>query len=263
MAESTLADTSVLVTRPRSQSAELADAIEACGGTAILFPVLDIVARRPADIRADLNAIPDADISIYISRNAVEHGIQYAAGRIAAIGPTTATAIEASGATVEICPADGFDTEHLLAETAFADVAGRNIRIIRGNHGREALADELRARGARVDYLATYERRLPDYTHAQLDSLESAWRSGGVGAIVVMSVASLENLNLLLPDWCRTQLPATPLVTPAARVLKEALKQHPGRPATLATGPQTHAIVAATIASLASSKHEPDTLGQT
>ena len=243
MSEHALDGVGVLVTRPRQQAGELAEAIEAYGGTAILFPVIDILARDPADVQADLDVLADPAITVFVSRNAVEHGLDYAAGKIAAIGPTTADAIDQAGGHVDICPAAGFDSEHLLMEAAFDDVAGKTIRIIRGDVGREKLASSLKERGAEVEYLSTYERKRPRYTAAELTSLEEDWQAGRVSVAVVMSVQSLENLGALLPDWCRKQLPMTPLVTPSARVLKEALKLYPDCPAILASGPRSNDIV--------------------
>lgn len=255
MPELDLDGVGVLVTRPRHQAGDLTDEIEARGGTVIAFPVIEIVARDEADVLADVAQLKDPAITIFISRNAVEHGLPYANGQLAAIGPTTAEAIHKAGARVDICPSSGFDTEHLLAEPALDDIAGKTIRIIRGDGGRELLASSLEARGAHVDYVVAYRRKMPAYTSKELDSLERRWRAGELSAVVVMSVQSLEFLGALLPGWCREQLNRTPLVTSAARVLKEAVNQYPGCPAILAAGPQTSDIVDALIASRAADGH--------
>ena len=253
MPEATLDGVGILVTRPRHQAGELAEAIEALGGTAILFPVIEIVARDEADVLADVASLEDPEITIFVSRNAVDHGLPYADGRLAAIGPATAKALDKAGARVDICPATGFDTEHLLAEPALADIAGKTVRIIRGDIGRGLLASSLEARGAHVDYVSAYQRTLPACSPDELDALEQRWRAGELSAVTVMSVQSLENLGVLLPDWCREQLIRTSLVTPAARVLKEALKQYPGCPAILAAGPRASDIVDALLAARDSS----------
>jgi uroporphyrinogen-III synthase len=243
MSEQALDGVGVLVTRPRHQADELVDAIEARGGTAIVFPTIKIVPRGDTTILAELSGLAEPAITIFISRNAVEHGLAYAAGQIAAIGPATAEAIQNGGGCVDICPSSGFDSEHLLAEPAFEDISGKTIRIIRGDGGRELLASSLRERGALVDYISTYSRAVPEYEATERAALEQSWRDGSISAVVVMSVQSLKNLGVLLPEWCRTQLKLTPLVTPSARVLKEALRQYPDCPAILAAGPQTADIV--------------------
>ena len=253
MPERNLDGVGVLVTRPRHQARDLTEAIEALGGTAILFPVIEIVARDAADVLADVAKLQDPEITVFVSRNAVDHGLPYAHGKLAAIGPATAEAMVKAGVRVDICPSSGFDTEHLLAEPALDDVAGKTIRIIRGDGGRDLLANSLEARGARVDFVSTYRRELPEHASSELDSLEQRWRAGELSAVIVMSIQSLENLRVLLPGWCREQLIRTPLVTPAARVLKEALKQYPGCPAILAAGPRASDIVDALLAARESS----------
>ena len=78
--------------------------------------------------------------------------------------------------------------------------------------------------------------------------LEARWRGGNISVITVMSVQALQNLIKLLPDWCRNQLESTPLVTPAGRVLKEALDRYPASRPILASGPQAGEMVQAIIA---------------
>lgn len=246
MASDDLAGVGVLVTRPRHQANKLVDAIEALGGTTVRFPSIEILPRETADILAEVNQQEDPDIVIFVSANAVRHGLSYAGNaQIAAVGPATTRTIEAAGRSVDISPASGFDSEHLLAEPALAAVRGSKIRIIRGNEGRELIADTLKGRGARVDYLSVYARRTPEYSAGELSELEAKWRSGAVDVVTVMSVASLTNLTELLPEWCEKQLGQTRLVTPASRVIKEALDRFPGIPATLASGPQAKDMVRA------------------
>jgi uroporphyrinogen-III synthase len=244
-----LKDVGVLVTRPRAQAAELVAAIEEHGGTAFCFPVIDIMALDATAVAAAAAKLPPPDIVIFISRNAVEYGLQYASdGRVAAIGPATAAAIEAAGHIVDIRSAGGYDSEHLLAEPEFQDMKGREVRIIRGDTGRELLAKALTDRGAHVSYLSVYERRLPVVDAGTLVSLETRWRQGDIAVVTVMSVQSLHNLVNLLPDWCRRQIETTSLVTPAGRVLKEVLDLYPASRPVLASGPQAHDMVQAIIA---------------
>lgn len=249
MTEGPLTGIGVLVTRPRTQSIDLTDAIEQQGGQAFCLPVIEIVPRDPLAIRDDAAAQASPDIVIFISRNAVEHGIRHTDGAlIAVIGPATADAVTAAGRVVDIQPQNGYDSEHLLAETSLQDVAGKHIRIIRGSQGRELLAEELRARGATVDYLSVYERRLPDVDPDTLAELERRWRQGHINVITVMSVQSLANLGRILPNWCAAQIASTPLVTPSGRVLKETLDRYPASRPALAAGPGADDMVQAIIA---------------
>ena len=249
MADRPLQDVGVLVTRPRTQATELVNAIEEQGGRAYCFPVMEIAPLDDNAVHKQTAEMQRPDVVIFVSRNAVEYGIEYAdGGSIAVIGPATAKAVEAAGRVVDIQPASGYDSEHLLEEAPLQDVAGKRVRIIRGTSGRELLAEELTGRGAIVDYLSVYERRLPDVGPESLADLEFRWRQGEINVITVMSVQSLINLAEILPAWCAAQLASTLLVTPSGRVLKEALDRHPASRPTLAPGPGADEMVRAIIA---------------
>ena len=224
MADRPLQGVGVLVTRPRIQANELVNAIEAQGGHAFCFPVIEIAPFDTNIVDTEAAALERPDIVIFVSRNAVEYGIRYTdGGLIAVIGPATANAVRAAGRVVDIQPASGFDSEHLLAE-------------------------ELTARGALVDYVSVYERRQPEPGPETLAELESQWRQGHINVVTVMSVQSLTNLIDMLPAWCGQQLELTPLVTPAGRVLKEALDRYPASRPILAPGPGADDMVKAIIA---------------
>ena len=249
MPEGPLQGVGILVTRPRTQAAELVKAIEAQGGTAYCFPVLEIVPFDELDIRNSVARLGKPDICIFVSRNAVEFGIRFAdEGDIAVIGPATARAVVAAGRVVDIQSAAGYDSEHLLAEERLKNVSGKRVRIIRGSDGRELLAEELKRRGAIVEYLSVYERRLPDISTDTRADLEREWRQGHINIVTAMSVDSFVNLLLLLPEWCVNQLESTPLVTPAGRVIKEVLNRFPASRPILAPGPGADDMVEAIIA---------------
>lgn len=251
MSEALLEGFGVLVTRPEHQANNLSTAIEVAGGEAIRFPVIDIEPYDSVDVNRSLATLPAADITIFISTNAVIYGLPYANGDdsvVAAIGPGTRSAIESADRRVDIFPAQGFDSEHLLAEASLQDVAGKNIRIIRGDDGRELLADTLRERGATVDYLAVYRRMTRVYSQSLLTGLENRWRSGQVNCVVAMSVDSLNKLLEILPAGCRELLARTPLVTPSARVLQTASDRIPESKVALAESPGTDDMVRALIA---------------
>ena len=254
MPEPDLAGVSVMNTRPPQTAAELTEAVEERGGKVIHFPVLEIVPRSDEAIQADADALPEADVTIFVSRNAADHGFRFAAGKVAAVGPATAAALGSRGCDVDIVPAGGFDSEHLLEEPDLKDASGKAVRIVRGNAGRELLADELSRRGARVDYLSVYARDCPSYSDDELAEIAARINDGGIDAIVVMSVQSLANLETLIPANCADAFHRTPLVTPAARVIKELQKRGPERRAALAASPQPadilDAIVTATRAGL-------------
>jgi len=250
-ARNALANARILITRPAEQSLELANAIRHAGGTPVLFPVLEIVPRATHDILADADRLPDADLAVFVSPNAVRFGMPFGqAPDIAAIGPATARAIEAAGFATTVRPAVGFDSESLLLEPALVNVAGKHIRIIRGTSGRNLLGDTLRERGATVDYLATYTRRRPVIAASEMQELVDLLATGGLCAIIIMSVDSLRNFLAMLPADSLTSMNQVLLVTPARRVIKEAEDAMPLLRTVQAHGTDAIAIVDAIIETL-------------
>jgi len=253
VSEPTLGGMGVLVTRPAQQAGELIDAIERAGGVAIPYPVMDIVGRDPAVVRSEIDALPAAHIVVYVSANAVSHGLDAVrTGRplVAAVGPATASALEDAGLAVDIRPADTYDSEHLLAEPALNDVAGKSVTIVRGESGRELIAETLRARGAEVHYLSVYRLVPHSFAQSETDEIERAWLSGRIEAVVVMSVAAFGALIETLPPSCVGELGKARLVAPSARVIKTINERLPDARCILAPGPQADDIVNALIASL-------------
>jgi uroporphyrinogen-III synthase len=240
-----LAGHGILVTRPSQQADELARAIEAAGGRPVHFPLLEIVPRDAAAIERDEKSLPRPDIVIYISTNAVRFGSDWQpdGAPIAAVGPATRAELLARGFTDIICDSGGFDSEKLLAHEAMANVAGKNIRIIRGQDGRELLGETLRDRGAMIDYLAVYERRARRVSARERQQLERGLTSGDIACVTVMSVATLESLLEVLQGPHRDSLRHARLVTPSSRVLKNVSERMPDLPTTLAPGPQADDMI--------------------
>jgi uroporphyrinogen-III synthase len=247
----TLAGARVLVTRPAEQARGLARRIEAEGGEAILFPVLAIEPVGDLDaVRAGIGPLERYDLVIFVSPNAVAHGralLRLSATRapsIAAIGPSTAHALEAAGATVAIRPAAGYTSEALLAEPALNVLQGRRVLVVRGVGGRELIADTLKARGAEVVYAEVYRRVA---TRSDAGALRATWMREGMDFVTVLSLETLDALLARLEGEGPTLLARTALVTASGRVLKRAAALGL-RDIVMAEGPDDAALVAAMIA---------------
>ncbi|TMH22390.1 MAG: uroporphyrinogen-III synthase, partial [Betaproteobacteria bacterium] len=70
-------------------------------------------------------------------------------------------------------------------------VARKRVLIVRGEGGRELLADSLAARGALVEHAVCYRRAKPA---ADAAPLVAAWRRGEVDALTLSSAQALDNL---------------------------------------------------------------------
>ncbi|MDD4881027.1 MAG: uroporphyrinogen-III synthase, partial [Gallionellaceae bacterium] len=137
----------------------------------------------------------------------------------AAVGQATARALARYGVQHVLCAEDGADSESLLALAELGDMTGKRVLIIRGEGGREVLADTLRRRGARVDYAECYRRLRPEAEPAPLLAL---WRDGGIAAVTVTSREVFTNLVDLLGAAGAALLRATPLFAPHERIAAAA-----------------------------------------
>lgn len=118
-------------------------------------------------------------------------------------------------------PEAGDDSEALLALPALAEalaVPEPRALLIKGEGGRELLAETLRSRGVSVDTLEVYRRRAPGYALGTLSRLVEEEHLNG---LVVSSGQGLETLReQAATDW--TRLSRLPLFVPSRRVAELA-----------------------------------------
>jgi uroporphyrinogen-III synthase len=224
-----LAGRGILIARPAEQAQGLARDIAAQGGAAIILPVIDILGPAdPQDLARRLDHLDAYDSVVFVSPTAVERGVPLLAARqadwatrrrVAAVGQGTRRALGTLGIADVLAPAHGAGAAALLDLPAFLAPAPRQVLIVRGEGGREELAEALRARGIAVDYAECY-RRAP----ARLDPapLLARWRAGEVAAVIVTSVEILDRLGNLLGAAGADLLRATPLFTHHPRIAEAA-----------------------------------------
>ncbi len=224
----------VLVTRPSERAAELITALQGAGAQALHLPALEIA---PLDNDKHASALLQArqcildldhyDDIIFISVNAVEYGMAMIDNywpqlpvrqSYWAIGKATKDALAQHG--IQACGGDGaMNSESLLAHADLQSLSHRKFAIVRGIGGRETLADTLRTRGARVDYIECYQRQAPAGSNAErLNAIAAA----NINCSVVNSGESLHNLTSWLPSNHR--LFQCPIITPGERVAALAAK---------------------------------------
>ena len=227
-ADATLSGTTVWVTRPTHQAGALCRMIEQRNGRALLLPTLAIrpfmEAPRAAENRRRLAA---ADILIFISRNAVIHALEryphivdtVPGKAVLAVGEATARCLGEAGFE-QVVQAGRGGSEALLHLPILDATAlgGKRVVIVRGQGGREQLRHGLLARGAVVDYLEVYRRCKPAISQADMAEF---WHDQGPDAIIITSVAGLDNLVELTPATENSRLLDTPLV-----VMSERIRQH-------------------------------------
>lgn len=250
-----LAGLRVLVTRPRHQSAGLAALIESCGGTAIRFPVIEILpARDLRPAQAAFASLDDFDRVIFVSPNAVEHGLALmdtaragnARTPMMAVGESTAAALEQAGFGCVLRPVEGASSEALLAlpELQGEAAAGSRILIVRGEGGRQLLGDTLSKRGARVQYAEVYRRAPPAVNGS---GIAARGKDGGIDAIVITSREGLENLFALLGDGSAEWLKNAGYVVVSERLAAHARALGIREQSVVAAGADDEALIEALV----------------
>ena len=170
-----LRNTTILVTRPREQSAELAEMLEPIGFSVLFQPAIEIL---PPDDWTDVDdciaRLEEFDWIVFSSGNGVRMFMQRCEEKIpdtarraalfsqlqfAAVGPGTASGLETlCGIRVDLIPEE-YRAES-LAEALAPTAAGKRFLLIRANRGREILAEQLKASGAaEVRQVAAYQSR--------------------------------------------------------------------------------------------------------
>ena len=163
----------VVITRPLAQAGPLAARVAALGRPVVLLPLLEIDALDDAGpLQTALAELPAYALVAFVSPNAVHAACAHVKAwppgvALAVLGEGSRIALAAHGITPAtasiVSPPDTArsDSEHLLQALDLAALRGRRVLIVRGDSGRELLADGLRAAGARVTLVTAYRRRVP------------------------------------------------------------------------------------------------------
>ncbi|HMW16655.1 MAG TPA: uroporphyrinogen-III synthase [Accumulibacter sp.] len=220
----------IVVTRPLAQSGPLADMIASHGGQPFVFPLLEIsAADDPRPLQAAIERLETFSLAVFISPNAVDFSVPSMLARqpwpddlqALALGPGSAARLSAYGIANTLLPEERFDSESLLELPVLRPsyIDGRRVLILRGNGGRELLAQTLRQRGAIVDCVACYRRSGP----TEITPLAKRLRCRELDALVVSSSEALRYLFEMLEVEGRADLQNTPLFVPHPRIAELAL----------------------------------------
>jgi uroporphyrinogen III methyltransferase / synthase len=242
----------VVVTRPAGQSSALLALLANAGFETLEFPLIDIApVADDAPLRAALDELylpPDAPgryaLAVFVSPNAIDHafsrlGAPWPADLpVAVVGPGSVAALARQGVQASshrvISPSTEdadprFDSEALYAaiEAHFGTngLEGRRVLIVRGDGGREWLAERLTEAGAKVEKTAAYRRVLPEPSmqkweriHELLTGKPHAWLL--TSSEGVRNLAELAHEHLTADEIVR--LKRAPLVCPHPRIAEAA-----------------------------------------
>jgi uroporphyrinogen-III synthase len=238
----------ILVTRPAHQAENLCRLISEQNDIAVRFPTLAIVeVDNLVTVKQTLAHLEAFDWLIFISSNAVNFALKANDGKIArlktrqiaAIGKATADALNLAGLSVSALPERNYNSEALLALPIMHAVDGQKILIIRGESGREVLANTLHARGADVCYLNVYKRIIPNSnSNAVSDLLEQRQ----LDVITATSSEILQNLLTMLDAKHHSQLFDLLLIVVSDRI-KQVANEMGFKRVAVARSPSDEAIL--------------------
>ncbi|MGA4213906.1 fused uroporphyrinogen-III synthase HemD/membrane protein HemX [Ralstonia nicotianae] len=232
----------VIVTRPRAQAPMLVAALERHGLRTLQFPLLDIAPTPNLDdLRAALADPSRYALVVFVSPNAVQQafaampeGFRWPQDVPAAVvGPASAQALAAHGVaapTYRVIRPDSHaddarqDSEALYARLDVVTLSGREVLIVRGNGGREWLADRLREAGVAVRTVEAYRRSVPVPDAAAWAALREVL--AGRHAWTLTSSEAARNLDSLARASLSAAeveaLYAAPCFAPHARIVEQA-----------------------------------------
>ena len=183
---------------------------------AVALPLIDIA---PVPFAWDASACYDA--FVFVSRSAVEGFFQsqtsnaLQAARCLVTGPGTRAALIQCGLAadrIDAPPTDAaqFDSEALWQVIGQRDWSNKRVCVVRGSNylgepeGRSWLADKLLEAGAIVEFVTTYQRRLPVLSDAAREVLQNPLTDD---VWVFSSSQAIGHLKLLLPskDWSQSR----------------------------------------------------------
>ena len=178
----------VIVTRPAAQAMPWVQSLEQHGITAQALPLMEIApALDAAAVTSAWQRLAEARLVMFVSANAVEHFFALRPRdatwptdtQAASPGPGTTLALRDAGVPLSQIarPAPDspqFDSEALWQTLRHQDWQGAVVQVVRGDGGRDWLADTLREHGAQVSFVSAYRRTPPPWDAAAQSLLAAA-----------------------------------------------------------------------------------------
>ena len=237
----------VVITRPAGQSTALAAQLDAAGIATLDFPLIEIVpVEDVAPLHAALVALERYALVVFVSPNAVDYAfaefdsIWPHALPVGVVGPGSVAALARHGVEAPayrvISPSAGadddvarFDSEALFAaiDASFgaAPLEGKRVLIVRGDGGREWLAERLREGGVEVETVAAYRRLAPEPSIGAWSRVHELL-AGEPHAWLITSSEGVRNLDELAHEHLNAgeiaQLKRATLVAPHPRIAQTA-----------------------------------------
>jgi uroporphyrinogen-III synthase len=203
----------VIVTRPAGQAAEWVELLTASGIAATALPLIGIApVDDPAPLQSAWAALSAQRLAVFVSPNAADQffskqpaGMAWPVSVLAGSpGPGTTRVLLAHGvpaACVVEPAADAtqFDSESLWLRLSDRHWGHAQVLIVRGDGGREWLADTLRDAGADVTYVTAYRRTAPVFDARMVSLLNEALAEPAAHLWFFSSSEAIDNLAAAVP----------------------------------------------------------------
>ncbi|MDG2460477.1 MAG: uroporphyrinogen-III synthase [Luminiphilus sp.] len=206
-----------VLTRPQDDSERLARILQGKKVHTLILPLMTIVGSLSSG-KADPPCLTSGTVVVFVSANAVRFGLPLLKPELdrqenltfIAIGRKTHDTLLAAG--IEALMPTQADSEGLLAMAELSAREKPDVVIVKGEGGRELLADELTRRGAQVTDWVCYRRCWPEVDVSPLLKLSLP---------IVFQASSgemLSRLSELLAGEQRMDLFQSPVIVPSERV---------------------------------------------
>ncbi len=205
-----LKDTTILVTRPLEQAAQLKNMLEQFGAKVVVFPTIHIVPTTSwDDCDNAIAGIGSYDGIILTSVNAVTYFLNRARlvdekrfssfpeKAMYVVGEKTKRAVESFGLRGVVFKGthDGRTLANALAQQ---DVYGKRFLFPKGNLAATDIQSTLREHGAMVDEVIVYETRPP--SDVDISTTNEMFSRKEINLIVFFSPSSINNFLRLIPN---------------------------------------------------------------
>jgi len=227
----------ILVTRPKDQSMELVERLEAMGAEAVEAPMIRILPPEDAEpLAAACARAAEFDWIVFSSGNAVDAFMEQllsgpndlralGGAKLCGVGPATAEQLEDYGIKVDLTPAEYRAEAVLRALTEGGGVRGLKILLPHADIGRELLAEELRKQGAEVTEVVAYRTIAVDADREGEPDIYRMLLERSIDVVTFTSASAVRNFVRLLGAEPAADLLGSTVVACIGPVTAEAAAQ--------------------------------------
>ena len=190
----------ILITRPEKAGRDLQDCLQQQGYQSYCQPCFDYQDGASLEQLQILQSQLTRPLVIFISVAAVEFANKlmpislWSTKEVIAVGAATERALKTLGISV-LVPAK-HNSEGLLVLQPLQNVQAKDVLIVRGDGGRELIAEDLRQRGASVHYFESYRR----VWRSCSPEVIKKWHQQQINCILITSNALLEFIVNLIDN---------------------------------------------------------------